>query len=50
MTTAVQVQYRRGTSSQVAGFTGAQGEMVVDTTNTRVVVQDGATAGGWPAA
>ncbi len=50
MTTAVQVQYRRGTASQVGAFTGAQGEMVVDTTNNRVVVQDGATAGGWPAA
>jgi Major tropism determinant N-terminal domain len=50
MTTAVQVQYRRGTASQVAAFSGAQGEMVVDTTNNRVVVQDGATAGGWPAA
>ena len=50
MTTAVQVQYRRGTASQIAGFTGAQGEMVIDTTNNRVVVQDGATAGGWPAA
>ncbi len=50
MTTAVQVQYRRGTSSQVAPFTGAQGEMVVDTTNNRLVVQDGSTAGGWPAA
>ena len=50
MTTAVQVQYRRGSSAQVASFTGAQGEMVVDTTNNRVVVQDGSTAGGWPAA
>ncbi|HEY1982484.1 MAG TPA: hypothetical protein VGH13_20600 [Xanthobacteraceae bacterium] len=50
MTTAVQVQYRRGTASQVAAFTGAQGELVVDTTNNRVVVQDGATAGGFPAA
>jgi hypothetical protein len=50
MTTAVQVQYRRGTASQVAGFTGAQGELVVDTTNNRVVVQDGATAGGFAAA
>ena len=50
MTTAVQVQYRRGTSTQVASFTGAAGEMVVDTTNNRLVVQDGSTAGGWPAA
>jgi hypothetical protein len=50
MSTAVQVQYRRGTATQVAGFTGAQGELVIDTTNNRVVVQDGATAGGWPVA
>jgi hypothetical protein len=50
MTTAVQVQYRRGTSTQVASFTGAAGEMVIDTTNNRVVVQDASTAGGWPAA
>jgi hypothetical protein len=50
MTTAVQVQYRRGTSTQVASFTGAVGEMVIDTTNNRIVVQDGSTAGGWPAA
>ena len=50
MTTAVQVQYRRGTASQIASFTGAQGELVVDTTNNRVIVQDGATAGGFPAA
>jgi len=50
MTTAVQVQYRRGTAAQVAAFTGAAGEMVVDTTNNRIVVQDGATAGGFAAA
>lgn len=50
MTTAVQVQFRRGTQSQMAAFTGAAGEMNVDATNNRVVVQDGTTAGGWPAA
>ena len=50
MTSAVQIQYRRGTSTQIAAFTGAQGEMVVDTTNNRLVVQDGATAGGFAAA
>ncbi len=50
MTTAVQVQYRRGSAAQVASFTGAAGELVVDTTNNRVVVEDGATAGGFPAA
>src|ERR1700691_1856490 len=48
MTTAVQAQYRRGTSSQVASCTGAAGEMVVDTTNNRLVVQDGSMAGCWP--
>ena len=47
MTTATQVQLRRGTSAQVATFTGAQGEVVVDTTNNRAVVHDGATAGGF---
>ena len=45
-----QLQLRRGPASQVASFTGAQGECVVDTTNNRLVVNDGATAGGWPAA
>jgi major tropism determinant Mtd-like protein len=50
MTTSVQVQYRRGTQAQMAAFTGAPGEMNVDTSNNRVVVQDGTTAGGWPAA
>ncbi len=50
MTTAVQVQYRRDSAANVASFTGAAGEMVIDTTNNRVVVQDGSTAGGFPAA
>src|SRR5215472_1550871 len=50
MATAEQLQLRRGTAAQVAAFTGAQGEIVVDTTNNRVVVQDGATAGGFAAA
>jgi len=45
-----QLQLRRGTSSQVAAFTGAQGETVMDTTNNRLVVNDGSTIGGWPAA
>jgi major tropism determinant Mtd-like protein len=49
-TTAVQLQHRRGSSAQVATFTGAQGEVVVDTTNNRLVLQDGATAGGWSTA
>lgn len=45
-----QLQLRRGTASQVASFTGAQGECVVDTTNNRIVVNDGSTVGGWAAA
>lgn len=43
-----QLQLRRGTASQVAAFTGAAGETVVDTTNNRLVVNDGSRAGGWP--
>lgn len=50
MSTAEQVQRRRGNATQVAAFTGAQGELAVDTTNNRVVVQDGSTAGGFAAA
>lgn len=45
-----QVQRRRGTSAQHASFTGAAGEITVDTTNNRVVVHDGSTAGGHAAA
>jgi hypothetical protein len=45
-----QLQLRRGTASQVAAFTGAQGEAVMDTTNNRVVINDGALAGGYPTA
>jgi hypothetical protein len=45
-----QLQIRRGTSSQVAAFTGQQGEVVMDTTNNRLVINDGSTAGGWAAA
>ena len=45
-----QLQLRRGTGSQVASFTGAQGEVVFDTTNNRIVANDGVTIGGNPAA
>ena len=44
---STQVQYRRGSAVQVAAFTGALGELVIDTTNKVVVVQDGATVGGF---
>jgi hypothetical protein len=45
-----QLQLRRGTVSQVIGFTGAAGEVVADTTNNRLVLNDGVTLGGFPAA
>lgn len=46
MTTATQVKRRRGTTVQHASFTGAAGEITVDTTTNSLVVHDGATAGG----
>lgn len=45
-----QLQLRRGTTSQILAFTGAQGEVVVDTTLNALVVQNGSTAGGFYAA
>ena len=45
-----QLQLRRGTAANVAASTGQQGEVFVDTTNNRLVLQDGATAGGFAAA
>jgi hypothetical protein len=47
---ATQVQWRRGTTPQVAAFVGAIGEIVVDTTLNQMSVQDGITPGGWYAA
>lgn len=44
--TATQVRRRRGTTGQHATFTGAAGEVTVDTTTNSLVVHDGATAGG----
>ena len=45
---ATQVQFRRGTTSETASFTGALGEVTVDTTKDTCVVHDGATTGGFP--
>lgn len=42
-----QVQFRRGTSAQNDTFTGASGELSVDTDNKTVRVHDGSTAGGF---
>jgi len=40
------VQHRRGTTAQVAGITGAVGELFVDTSKVTVVVMDGILQGG----
>ncbi len=47
---AKRVQRRRGTTTEHSTFTGAVGEITVDTTKDIVVVHDGATAGGIPSA
>lgn len=44
---STQVQFRRGTAAQNNSFTGASGEITVDTTNTTLRVHDGVTAGGF---
>ena len=41
-----QVQFRRGTTTQNEAFTGAVGELSVDTTLDTIRVHDGSTAGG----
>jgi hypothetical protein len=46
---SVQVQLRRDTYTNVNANKGAAGEVFVDTTNQRIVVQDGITNGGFPA-
>lgn len=45
---ATQVQFRRGNTAETAAFTGAVGEVTVDTTKRTVVIHDGSTAGGFP--
>jgi hypothetical protein len=45
---ATQVQFRRGTSAETATFTGAVGEVTVDTVKQTCVVHNGSQAGGYP--
>lgn len=45
---ATQVQNRRGTTIQHSIFTGAEGEITVDTQRKSIVVHDGTTVGGSP--
>ena len=47
---AKRVQLRRGTTAQTNAFTGAVGEVTVDTNKKTVVVHDNATIGGFPVA
>jgi hypothetical protein len=47
---AIQVQLRRGTTTDHSSFTGAVGEVTVDTTKDTLVVHDGSQAGGYPIA
>ena len=47
---AKKLQLRRGTTTQHSSFTGAEGEVTVDTTKDTAVVHDGSTAGGTPLA
>lgn len=42
-----QVQFRRGTSAQNNSFTGASGELSIDTDNYSIRVHDGTTVGGY---
>ena len=45
---ATQVQFRRGTSAETATFTGANGEVTVDTVKHTCVVHDATQVGGYP--
>ena len=44
------LKLRRGTTSQHSSFTGAEGEVTVDTDKETLVVHNGSTAGGFPLA
>ena len=45
-----QIQIRRGTAAEHENFTGAVGEITMDTTNNTIRVHDGQTPGGTPLA
>ena len=47
---STQIQRRRGTTGEHSTFTGAAGEITIDSTKNTVVVHDGTTAGGFPLA
>ena len=47
---STQIQRRRGTTSEHSSFTGAAGEITIDSTKNTIVVHDGSTQGGFPLA
>lgn len=47
---ATEIQLRRGTTAEHSSFTGAVGEVTVDTDKDTVVVHDNSQAGGYPLA
>ena len=47
---AIQLQVRRGTATQHSTFTGASGELTLNTTRNTLHVHDGSTAGGFETA
>ena len=47
---STQIQRRHGTTSEHSSFTGAAGEITIDSTKNTVVVHDGSTQGGIPLA
>ena len=44
---ASRIKFRRGTTTEHASFTGAEGEITVNTTKDTIVLHDGSTAGGF---
>jgi len=44
---AIQIQLRRGTTEDNRGFTGAPGEVTMDTQQKNFRIHDGSTMGGW---
>lgn len=47
---SVEIRQRRGSTSEHDSFTGAEGEVTVDTEKKVAVVHDGLTPGGHPVA
>jgi hypothetical protein len=47
---SIRLQHMREAWSYLSTFVGKLGEIVVDTTNNRMIVHDGTTEGGWAAA